>query len=384
MRLSITELGRIRGAEFRLAPLTVLHGPNGVGKTWVSNAIYSFGRRLSIEGRLEGYTFPPPGDRGMSPALAAAVGAAKAAIEAREGAQHNVTLDRAALSPLGPDGGHVATAGTLARWLGLPDQLAPKTSARWLADKGDLLLFERARGTITRAAGKVTLSASLEGEAFDPLPFEATLARHEAGNAVLQLAGWLRDGLFRRAVCLPEERLGVAESQASKGRDSAQDRPFLSEAARDCSRMLAELRGYGPEQRRNVGGDAELAARLSADVLGGEVEMDPVGNLSFRMGVNRLPLASSGAGVRALAMFSLYLELLASPGDLVVLDAPELALGDAAVEALCGVLSAMPERGYTLAVATRDAEVVRRLSAVPEALAWELAPRSDGSVAITG
>lgn len=380
MRISVQELGPLARLELPLSPLTVVQGPNNAGKSWLCNAIYSAGRRLSIEGRLDGFAFPAPAELKAPPALGAAIQAAKAALDAKEGAEHRLGFGREVLSTGAPEGGHTAPAGTLARWLGVPDQLPPRAVLRWQVDAADPPLFERATATMRRQGGKLLLTGALEGEAFDPLPIEATYARHEAANAVLQLAGWLRDALFRRAVAFPEERLGLAELSAQRGREGGTERPFLSEAARDLGRVLGALRGYAPETRAALGGDPELLGRLSDEVLGGRVEMDTAGELTFRFGVTRLPLQAAGAGVRALALLSLYLEFLASPGDLLVLDAPELGLGPAARLALAGLLVELAERGWTVVVATREAELAARL-ARSGARVSSLEPRPGGSAA---
>ncbi len=382
MRLHITELGRVTAADIELAPLTVLYGANNTGKSWVASAIYSAGRRLSIEGRLEGYNFPPPGELRAPAALTSAIAAAKTALDAKDGAEHKISLKQEELGELGPDGGVSATGGTLARWLGVPDQLPPAASLRWRMEPEDPRLFHTVDATLKRQGMKVTASAEVKGELFDPLPVSVSAARHEVGGLILGLSGWLRDGIFRRAACFPEERLGIVEGGAARVREGTQDRPWQSEGARDAARMLGELRGYGPEQRASLGGDPELARRLWEEVLGGRVEMDANGDLHFRQGVTRLPINAAGAGVRALALLSIYLELLASPGDLLVLDAPELGLGTGMREALARVLRTLPERGYLVVVTTRDAALAAALSRSRQSVSYGLEEQNDGSVRI--
>lgn len=379
MRLSIQSLGRIQSAEIALAPLTVLLGPNNTNKTWVANAIYSAGRRLSLEGRLDGLTFPPPGELRAPAALSAAITEAKAALEARDGVEHAFELRAETLGALGPEGGHAAPAGTLSRWLGLPDSLPPRATVRWVNDDTQGL-FDAAEGTLTRQGGKVALAARLLGPAFEAFPLDSTHPRSEVAGALLGLAGWLRDGIFRRAAVFPEERLSAVELPV---RALAQERPWTSEAARDASRLLGELRGYNPETRSALGGDAEVHARLSEEVLQGRVEMDAGGDLSFRQGTLRLPLPAAGAGVRSLALLSLYLEYVASPGDLLVLDAPELGLGPRALEALAGLVGALPERGYLVIVATREPALASRLAGAADARIWSFVEQPDGAVAPT-
>lgn len=382
MRLHLTELGRVRAADIELAPLTVLYGANNAGKTWVANAIYSAGRRLSIEGRLEGYSFPAPGELRAPAALTAAIHGAKTALDAKDGAEHKLVLNRAELGELGPEGGVSATGGTLARWLGVPDQLPPACVLRWRLEPEDVRLFDTVEAKLKRSGMKITVSAEIKGELFDTLPLELSVARHESASAVLNLAAWLRDGIFRRAACFPEERSGLVEGGVARVRDGSQDRAWLSEGARDAARMLGELRGYGPEARANLGGDPELSRRLWDEVLGGRVEMDASGELFFRQGVLRLPIAAAGAGVRALTQLSLYLELLASPGDLLVLDAPELGLGAGMREALGRLLLTMPGRGYMLVVTTRDAGLAAVLGRSTQSCSYGLEEQADGSVRI--
>lgn len=381
MRLSVQNLGRIRDAELDLQPVTVLYGANNTCKTWLANALYSSARRLSLEGRLEGFVWPGPAEGKLHPQLQRIATEARAALDVRDGAEYSYSLKFSEV-PAPPDG-YVGHAGTLARWLGLPDLLKPNASSRLHRGAEDLPLFERLNVKIKRNGTRLLVTGELLGEAFDAFPLESAHGRADVNAAALGPVAWLRDSLFRRVFAVTEDRLAHADALGRPARGPGTTdapSPWSAESSRDATRALGELCGQTPEMRGNMGGDEALAEMLATDVLGGSVEMAPNGTLSFRQGQTRLPLPAASSGVRALATFSVYLSFLASPGDLLLFDAPELMLADAARDALVELLRAMPERGYRLIVPTRSAVVARGLGAGPHALLYRMEERADGAV----
>lgn len=381
MRLSVHNLGRIRDAELEIRPITVLYGANNTCKTWLANAAYSAARRLSLEGRIEGFTWPGPGEGKLPEALQRIVTEARAALDVRDGAEYAYTLKFSAVPA--PSDGYVGHAGTLARWLGLPDLLKPDASSRLRREAEDLPLFDRLNVNIRRTGTKLVVSGELVGDAFDAFPIESSHPRADLHAAALGPAGWLRDSLFRRVFALTEDRLAQADALGRSSRSPGATEtpsPWTAESGRDAQRALGALCGQSPELRQSMGGDEALAEQLSNDVLGGRVEMAPNGTLSFRQGQSRLPLPAAGAGVRALATFSTYLSFLASPGDLIVFDTPELMLGESAQRALMELLYGLPERGYRLLVCTRSPLVARSLGAHELAAVHALEERADGGV----
>ena len=381
MRLSVHNLGRIRDAELELQPITVLYGANNSCKTWLANASYSSARRLSLEGRMNGFVWPGPAEGKLHPQLQRIAAEARAALDVRDGAEYSYTLKFADVP--GPQDGYVGHAGTLARWLGLPDLLKPDASSRLHRGVEDVPLFDRLTVKIKRNGTRLLVTGELLGEAFDAFPIESTHPRADVDTAALGPVGWLRDSLFRRVFAVTEDRLAHADAlgRPPRGPGTADaPSPWSAESSRDTSRALGELCGQTPEMRQNMGGDEVLAELLATDVLGGSVEMAPNGTLSFRQGQTRLPLPAAGSGVRALATFSVYLSFLASPGDLLLFDAPELMLGDAARDALVALLRSMPERGYRLIVPTRSLHVARGLGAAEDAIIYHMEDRADGGV----
>lgn len=381
MRLSVHNLGRIRDAELQLRPLTALYGANNTNKTWLANAAYSSARRLSLEGRMEGFAWPGPGEGKLAPELQRVLSEARAVLEARDGAEYSYTLTAAQVPT--PSDGYGGHAGTLARWLGLPDLLRPDAHSRLAREAGEGGLFDRLTVKIRRSGTKLSVAGELSGEAFESFPLESSHSRADLQVATLGPVAWLRDSVYRRAFAVTEDRLTQADAMGRPPKGPGQidaPSPWSAESSRDAQRALGELCSQSPEVRQSQGGDPELAERLAADVLGGQIEMAPNGTLSFRQGQVRLPLPAAGGGVRALATFSTYLSFLAGPGDLLFFDAPELLLGDSALRALTGVLLAMPERGYHLIVCTRSRALAQALGEHDLAALYALDERPDGAV----
>ena len=111
MRLSVHNLGRIRDAELEIQPITVLYGANNSCKTWLANAAYSSARRLSLEGRMNGFVWPGPAEGKLHPQLQRIAAEARAALDVRDGAEYSYTLKFADVP--GPQDGYVGHAGAL-------------------------------------------------------------------------------------------------------------------------------------------------------------------------------------------------------------------------------------------------------------------------------
>lgn len=112
---------------------------------------------------------------------------------------------------------------------------------------------------------------------------------------------------------------------------------------------------------------AELTQALARGLVGGHVgfrrapEGPPI-TWSPTDGV-QLPLHEAPRHVAALAPLDLYLRHLAAPGDLVILEEPDLALDDARREELFGVLAHLARAGIRVVVSAARAEVGRDLAA---------------------
>ena len=117
----------------------------------------------------------------------------------------------------------------------------------------------------------------------------------------------------------------------------------------------------------------QLAELLESEILEGELylappEIDPARELEFRPSEDiKLGISVASSMVKELAPLVLYLRYLARPGDLLVIDEPELSLHPAAQVKIIEFLALLVDAGLHVLVTTHSTYVVDQLSNLMEA-----------------
>lgn len=127
----------------------------------------------------------------------------------------------------------------------------------------------------------------------------------------------------------------------------------------------ALVREIGPHRRRKHGPFEELAAELEAGALMGTVRPGERGSLEFffhSAPAQPVPFHLVASVVKSLASVVMLLRSEARPGDLLIIDEPELNLHPKAQRAVVRVLAKAVNLGLKLILSTHSDFIVRELS----------------------
>jgi hypothetical protein len=344
MRLRVENLGPIREAVVDLdAPFTVFTGPNNTGKTWLASAIYA-----AMMPQRWGLTHDPGFDAWCRELLDGVTRERGVALldEVRAHALHLLrrnlprlllTQDRDDLvvtledAPVGDLVAELSTSGLRSNW--------------------DL---ETARGV------KLTLKR--------PLPTQLSIVRQALVWAALGPATRLSHFLpaERAAITLFARELSAHRSAlVDDALDAADPAALLRERAvryplvvRNALDNANQLDGW----RHSVSPLADLAAQLERDVVGGVIRLDEQGELHFGAGGFEVPIHASASVVKSLASLVFYLRHQAQPGQLLIIDEPELNLHPDNHRRVARVLAKAVNRGLRVIISTHSDYIVRELS----------------------
>jgi len=377
MRLRVENLGPIREAELDLTPpLTVLTGPNNMGKTWFAWTTYALARaaertvvQLPEEFRLTAertsVTVPasvidPLADLLVQEAAASVQRELSDVFASTSAFFHQTrlawTASRKLLLPHDPDGLYAAV---IAGWAG---------SRRVI------------RGELHGPHGEIRLSlTSLPGVI---VPVEVPV---QAPPTSLQQSSF--SALCRQLFSLPEdpvlfpaERLAVnlfARELAASRMELVEEALEADDQGKDPTAVIRRAGRFPLPIRdslstatrldttsRRESPFADLALELERSLLGGAVRANDRGELHFAPHATdvSLPVHMSASIVKSLASLTFYFRHLATRGAFLIIDEPELNLHPDAQRKVARFLGKVINRGFRVMISTHSDFVVRELS----------------------
>ena len=418
MKIHVQNLGPLQKAEFDLKPLTVLVGPNNSGKTWLAYLLYGIFDPYGFNKYVQKYIEQDLADY---PPLDEAIEEVK---------QKGVaTVDMYAFAETYADAYFTNVAKLAQSWMGdfmatSPASFSNLQVSIQLTDFKEAFLqridqyaLNRnfAQGTLilrkkTRDRNLYILQSTEEERAIDRLPGD--LIRELIARFTMNV---LHRSLYPNTYVFPTERttfitLPFKEEIIEVDADSSQKKPqatferrevyhpsdlaseapddtragnislpvgnFLSAmssiyAMNERSRNRREV-----EARKNprVKSYIQLAKLLETEILEGELylatpETNPIREIEFRPLEEDIKLGISAASstVKELAPLALYLRYLAKPGDLLIIDEPELNLHPVAQVKIIEFLALLVNAGLYVLVTTHGTYVVDQLSNLMEA-----------------
>lgn len=355
MKLRISNLGRIEDAEIDFRPLTVLVGKNGTGKTWTAHAYFKLLERLRVGGgRSERLIRGGPLDK-VADAVADDW---HEKLDATTTGSASFSVNRADLIARLPDsvtlelggGAWVSTLGTP-----LPRARAELSISRDELEKG---VGSRLDLTITKAPLKIekTLTFSGVDEPSTSTQYGNTLElRAELRAAVSDLlCAWRM-----QVRALPAERVNLAQIFPVLIRDK--DIPMPRALVDFC--WMMSIASFAQAEPRHAG----LVDAL-AKITGGRTSFEDK-KLVFRPDGAQdvaLPIKAAASLVKSMAGLAVFLST-AVPGDVLIIDEPEMNAHPEAQVGLMELFAAMVRSGIHVVVATHSPYVLDHLSTLMEA-----------------
>jgi hypothetical protein len=369
VRVTVQNLGRIKGAEFDLRPLTVFVGRNGTNKTWTAYSVFALAARSTA---LQ-FTTPPttPAD----PTNAAAIDRlAKFVASKLPGPESKspettpnppavriVTFTREELAQAAHPFStrHVATATELSPVLGAPPDILGDARVTWEVPVSEIGGAGASSVRIVSIPNQQPIQLSMQ---FANLGVGRVVTRAD-GDIATRIASACEEFLrihFRLLVPLPVERMGaVAPQNLSDGS------PASVYAA-----TFQWLQQIHASPRPQV--DATLPRTFSASMFGGSLVTELIGNvpstsLLLPDGKTKLPLRASASLVRACACLLLYQETWAGQGDMVVIDEVEMNGHPESQLAIIELVGTLVNRGVHVILTTHSPYIIDHLNNMIEA-----------------
>lgn len=372
MKISIKNLGAIKQAEFELGDLTIICGENNTGKTYATHATYAFFDFLKSNARF--------------------------------------TLDKSTIQKLLNEGVVTIDLNIYIKNFNKSIQSDSTRFSKILSNvfAGDEKHFEQTKFSVHLDQSSLVINSQLhakfgsaEKSVLDIKSVEgknqlvATLIIDKLSDEVpphhvleSMLIDSIRDALFIDNIPNPflasAERTGAAIFQ--KELDFTRNRliEFLGDKSSKISpiQLLGKFSGEYPiAVRRNVDFIRNLPnlthregfllkkypeiLKSFSDIIGGEYKVSKDGEVQFLPNGNKrikLSLVESSSAVRSLLDIGFYLRHVASPGDLLMVDEPELNLHPANQRRVARLFSQLVNLGIKVFITTHSDYIIKELN----------------------
>ncbi|TAN71942.1 MAG: hypothetical protein EPN14_11130 [Gallionella sp.] len=370
MKIQIKNLGALQQAEFSLGDMTILCGGNNTGKTYATYALFGFlsGWRegLSIEilqqtvNQLlaEGVVHIDVNEYAKNAQSILTAGCVKyakhlpvtfAAPEDRfKDSQFTVTINAEDIRLTGKYERRMKAANT---------ELFSITKAEFSSDLVVTLLAEKGKAKIPQDVIVKVIGDALKdiifGQAF-PNPFIASAERTGAA-------------IFRKELNFARNRLLEEMTQTDKNVDPLdllfkvyQDYALPVKANVDFTRQLetlAKKSSFVADQHPEVLADF-------ADIIGGEYRVTKNDELYYipKGKSVKLTMDESSSAVRSLLDIGFYLKHMAKPGDLLMVDEPELNLHPENQRRVARLLARLVNLGIKVFITTHSDYIIKELN----------------------
>ncbi len=409
MEVHIRNLGPIRDAMLDMKPLTVFIGPNNAGKTWMAYAMAGIFGEYGLQRYLNSYLDAPEQFSGLYPPIDTVI---QQVLD-----EGNATID---MVQFADDYGETlfnAIASEARTWL--PEFMGTKfasfndldirmrlgsTKERFLnAVKASSLVYKMAPGR-KRKEGALNILK----EADNPLMYFYTTEENFSNNSILKLAGRfifhsiftrIIRALYIRSFTFPAERntlinyfssfdtdtdkdfntnrrFDVSYDQIKKGTLSIPIQRFISmmEMAFDVG---SSERSKQIENHQEIHEYIQLAKLLERDILSGSVDFstpEPSARreILYQVGENiHLDMTVTSSMLKELAPLVLYLRYLARPGELLVIDEPEMNLHPEAQAKMIEFLAMLVNAGLHVMITTHSPYIIDHLGTLLAAAAHD-------------
>lgn len=388
MQAIIRNLGPVKEATINIKPLTVFIGQNNTGKTWTAYLIASALSRFGLSKFVVAYNKGSIKYREVDTVLDIIAKEGTSAINLQNFLESSGTRflnDLASLSPawmgdfLGTDSSIIQDLHLRLDPQDIMDNWTKKLLAR--ATIGKLTLGPKDLGTLhsRKEKGDATMkfyTLGRDSEAELPSP---EIIRSFAAEGIF-LA--IHQALISRVIFLPPERIAYAALALSAPLNVREeiDRPEagsvrLGFPISDLMGMLAWIRDQGNHPARleevkrvpDIEKYLEAAEIIKRDLLGGDIKLlqsDP--ELKGRRVLfqpedsdgKTLEIPAAASLVKALSPLYLYLTYLARPGDLLVVDEPEMNLHPEAQARITELLTILVNSGIQVILTTHSPYIV--------------------------
>lgn len=354
MKVRVENLGVLKQAEFEVGDFTLICGDNNTGKTYAAYALYGFLSRwqdwLSVE-------IPKPAINALL----------------TEGAAH---------FDVGPEWARATLKVGCERYLEhLPEILA---------GRADRFKDTKFRASVDDHALRAVLSSKFEIKAGGAEDKGIVYISKDSGSGSISLLLNKRGPRPPQFPDLLSEM--IADSVVGPLFADVIPRPFMVSAERTGGVMFhdeLDLRPYTaafhpPKYPVPVMDDVDFVRRLEhvvktdsflatghrhvldefADIIGGELRIDSNGIISFRPARRSvwLTLDESASAVRSLLVLGFYLRHVARPGDLLMVDEPELSLHIGNQRRIARLFAKLVNLGVRVFATTHSTSFVKELN----------------------
>jgi len=370
MKVSVTGLGALEQADFTLGDMTIICGTNNTGKTYATYALFGF-----LTFWHERFLIGIP-DHVIETLLASGVvhinlDTYRPQLEAILASSCNQYAERLPNVFAAPKGRFAQTRFRISLENGGPVP-SKRFGRRFRSANAELLSFEKAEGSsdlvvsllaetdavrLPRTVIEGTISAALKDILFGhrlPLPFIASAERTGAA-------------IFRKELNFKRNRLLEEMAQAGKEVDplellfkAYQDYPLPVETNVEFTRQIETV----ARQQSALAEEHPEVLREFADIIGGEYRVtanDELYYLPQGRSVKLSPNESSSV-VRSLLDIGFYLKHLARPGDLLMVDEPELSLHPENQRRVARLFARLVNLGIKIFVTTHSDYLIKELS----------------------
>jgi hypothetical protein len=391
MNIKVSNLGPLRGpTEFDLKPLTILIGPNNAGKTWLAYTLGSLFRSQSIptyikddeaEHLCKNYVPFVKAIDELLTAGAATIDLCQLAQEYGETYFNNIASHAYEWVPAS-----LGTRRVSFRGLNFSIRLGEAKTCMVnrilsLALKSGIGLQKPVSATddhynlllnVNKRAGQraVSLYTSSQGDIDEKLP-RAVIEEHLAR----WLLGTLHDALYPDVKFLPTERATLITSQIH-----LLGKPIIqaSEVVADCQELIEALYRFGTQEMIKREREAQntpavseyiqLAQLLEERILEGKLD---VASIPFRSAQEMLfqptgssqllEISAASSMVQQLTPLAFYLRYLAQPGELLIIDEPEMNLHPRAQVQVLEFLALLVNTGLHILTTTHSPYIIDHL-----------------------
>ena len=358
MRINVRNLGALQQAEFEIGNWTMICGDNNTGKTYATYALYGFLLRWRS---LLSVAIPEP-------TIDALLKNGLTRIDVGSYAERATEIIRAGCEEYQRELASVFASTRehfeIAEFLVHVDDRAVMSATE--------RVFERRRSgfdnntifSFTKATGDSDLVISLLTSERNAWP--AQTIRDVISNTVIDL---LFEGLFPRPFIASAERTGatmfrndldVSPFDIDVFFNQVPDYPLPITANVDFARRIGKL----VKRSSFLADDHPDVLREFSDVIGGDYVVEEDDTVRFQPTHRQLSLTmdESSSAVRALLDIGLYLRHVARPGDLLMVDEPELNLHPRNQRRIARLFARLANLGIRVFATTHSDYIVKELN----------------------
>ncbi len=412
MKLRVSNLGRLKQAEFEIKPLTVFIGPNHTNKTWTAYSLYGLARRISsvhYPTRERTYVVSP--SAGLQSRVQSAVQRVAETVQRSSGSEVRARVTRRdVLGDVLPDDlCYSCDRRAIATILGIAESelggQPPQAQLIVDPDEFEDPIFDALEIILSRSPAELRVSlfnrdGSMVGETTTMPLFETAGAESPTEGVALQIVNYLETGfriltdtILSNAIVLPAERKTLLSIDLRLSLYEMTTKLFegFATPALDFLLMIDDARRRRTTVEEGTAPFADLADTLDDQVLRGKIlfpedelnrttRADAALKRPRALGAGKgdlvrysadegveLAMHASSSIVRSLAGLDVYLRTYARRGDLIIIDEPEMNAHPEAQLKIIELLALLAHHGIRVVITTHSPYIVDHLSNLMQA-----------------